>query len=58
MAIRPADVAFWAVALPREAKSVVFKYEPAAFRVGLFAALATCLLVSAVIGSRITGRGQ
>ena len=58
VAIRPADVAFRAVALPREARAVVFRYEPAAFRVGLFAALATCLLVSAVIGSRITGRGQ
>ncbi len=37
--IRPADVAFRTVALPRTAKSVVFQYEPETFRVGLFASL-------------------
>ena len=37
--IRAADVAFRAVALPPETRSVAFRYEPASFRVGLFLSL-------------------
>jgi hypothetical protein len=39
--VRVANVAFRAVPLPREATSVVFRYEPASFRVGLFLTLTT-----------------
>jgi uncharacterized membrane protein YfhO len=39
LGIRAADVAFRAVALPPETRSVAFRYEPASFRVGLFLSL-------------------
>jgi len=45
--VMPADVTFRAVAVPREATKVVFRYEPASFRVGLFVSL---LAVAITIG--------
>jgi hypothetical protein len=56
MTIRPADVAFRAVALPRNAESVVFKYEPDAFRVGLFASLVAIGLALSVVGYNLSLR--
>jgi uncharacterized membrane protein YfhO len=48
--VMPADVAFRAVAVPQHATKVVFRYEPASFRVGLFVSL---LAAAFVIGSGI-----
>jgi hypothetical protein len=48
--IRPANVAFRVVALPENAARVVFRYEPAGFRVGLFVALVTLACVAAAGG--------
>jgi len=44
--IRIAGVAFRAVAPPRETRSVLFRYEPASFRVGLFITLTTLTTVT------------
>jgi len=48
--IRVADVTFRAVALPVRARSVEFRYEPAAFRVGLFAGLAGLAALATALG--------
>lgn len=55
--IRPANVAFRTVALPPDAGSVVFRYEPAAFRIGLFVALLACAAV-AVTAAIVVTRGR
>jgi hypothetical protein len=55
--IRPANVAFRTVALPPDAGSVLFRYEPAAFRIGLFIALLTCAAV-AVTAATVVTRGR
>jgi len=41
LSIRAAYVTFRAVAPPRDARTVIFRYEPASFRVGLFIVLTT-----------------
>jgi hypothetical protein len=56
--VRPADVAFRTVALPADAKTVLFRYEPDSFRVGLFVALASCALVAAMAAHSLTARGR
>jgi len=45
--IRAANVAFRAVAPPRAARSVLFRYEPAGFTIGLFVALTTVASIGA-----------
>jgi hypothetical protein len=50
-------VAFRTVALPPDAGSLVFRYEPAAFRIGLFVALLACAAV-AVTAAIIVTRGR
>ena len=45
--MRPADVAFRTVAPPQETEQVTFRYEPDAFRIGLFMAL----LAAAALGA-------
>jgi branched-subunit amino acid transport protein len=54
LSIRVADVTFRAVEPPREAKSVAFRYQPAAFRVGLFLALATLAGLAIAFGFVVT----
>jgi hypothetical protein len=54
--IRPAYVAFRGVPLPPDVSSVTFRYEPAAFRVGLFVWLATILSLVAVGMSCLAAR--
>ncbi len=50
--VMPADVAFRAVAIPKGVTKVVFRYQPAAFRVGLFVSLlGLAALVAIGIGS-------
>jgi len=44
--VMPADVTFRAVAVPQHATKVVFRYEPASFRVGLFVSLLAVALVT------------
>jgi hypothetical protein len=55
--IRPANVAFRTVALPPDATTVLFRYEPAAFRIGLFLALLACAVVT-VTGATVVTRGR
>jgi hypothetical protein len=50
--VMPADVTFRVVAVPRPAKEVVFRYEPASFRVGLFVSLVT-LAVALGVGTAL-----
>ncbi len=54
--IMPADVAFRAVALPADTKLVVFRYEPDAFRVGLFVTLLACAALAAAVGAGVRRR--
>ncbi len=44
--VMPADITFRAVAVPQQATKVVFRYEPASFRVGMFVALLAVALVT------------
>ncbi len=55
--MRIADVTFRAVAPPRESKSVLFRYEPGSFRVGLFVTLAMLGAACAALGFMSVGRG-
>ena len=48
--LRAANVAFRAVAPPLQADSVLFRYQPASFRIGLFIALTTLACISALAG--------
>ncbi|MFB3881144.1 MAG: hypothetical protein ACE149_07765 [Armatimonadota bacterium] len=48
--IHPANVAFRAVALPDDTKSILFRYEPDSFRVGAFISLVACAALAAVVG--------
>jgi len=56
--VRVADVTFRAVAPPRQAKSVVFRYEPASFRVGLFITLLALGSACAGGGWMLAARGM
>jgi len=58
LAIRPANVAFRTVALPPDAGSVLFRYEPAAFRIGLFVTLLACAVVAGVTAHTVKARGR
>jgi hypothetical protein len=51
-------VTFRAVAPQRDARSVIFRYEPASFRVGLFVTLAMLAFVCAVGGWAAARRGR
>ncbi len=57
LTIRPADVAFRAVAIPADATSVLFRYEPDSFRVGLFITLLACAALTVLAGSLRARRG-
>jgi hypothetical protein len=56
LAVRTAYVAFRAVAVPREAETVLFRYQPDDFRVGLFVALLALASVGATGGCAIASR--
>ena len=56
LSVRTAYVTFRAVAPPRDARSVVFRYEPASFRVGLFIALITLAAVAATGANMLARR--
>jgi len=58
LAVRTAYVTFRTVAPPRDARSVIFRYEPASFRVGLFLTLVMLACVCAVGGWAAVGRGR
>jgi uncharacterized membrane protein YfhO len=58
LAIRAAYVAFRTVAAPRSADSVVFRYQPSDFRVGLFVTLAALALAAAVFASVMVTRSR
>jgi len=58
LATRTAYLTFRTVAPPRDARSVIFRYEPASFRVGLFVTLAMLACVCAVGGWAAVGRGR
>jgi hypothetical protein len=57
LTIRTAYVTFRTVAPPRDARSVIFRYEPASFRVGLFIALAA-LFAAAAGGAYVATSGS
>jgi hypothetical protein len=48
LGIRPAYVGFRTVSLPADAESVIFRYEPGSFRLGLFVSLLTAMAIAAV----------
>jgi hypothetical protein len=56
--IRPADVAFRVVALPAGAESVLFRYEPDSFRVGMFITLLICALLGGIAAATLAPRGR
>ena len=56
--VRAAYLTFRAVALPAGARSVVFRYEPEDFRVGLFASLLALACISGAGGWMALGRRQ
>jgi hypothetical protein len=53
--VMPGDVTFRVVAVPRQATKMVFRYQPASFRVGLFISLLT-LAVAMGMGSGLCAR--
>ena len=55
--VRTAYLTFRAVAPPREVGSVLFRYEPAAFRVGLFVSLVALGVLSMTLGWMAARRG-
>ncbi len=55
--IRTAYVTFRAVAVPQQARSVVFRYQPASFRVGLFFTLLALAAGCGTAGRLLVARG-
>ena len=56
--VRPADVAFRTVAPPQETSKVTFRYEPDAFRLGLFTTLLAAAALGAVAGYSLLVRDR
>lgn len=54
--ILPANVAFRVVAPPQRTREVIFRYEPAGFRIGLFITLLTLALLASVASGGILAR--
>jgi uncharacterized membrane protein YfhO len=58
LSVRTAYVTFRAVALPLDARSVIFRYEPASFRIGLFIALVALAGVAATGANVLVRRSR
>jgi hypothetical protein len=58
LSVRPAYVGFRTVSLPVDAESVVFRYEPGSFRLGLFVSLLTAMAIAAVCAQRPVWRRE